>query len=200
MAVQEYDIIAGLERARKATQTPKPKPKNQHPLFQQLRIDDGELTVNRREKHGLGLWGNKRIVAGFRVDEKLYSEFKKASQAQFGSTCNPIEAFMAGVVGAYKTQQMNAVNRSPTISIGEIKIERNLRERRKLVKTHTETDTVEIETETTETLTKCVYCGAPASDSAEYLPTGQVHPLCSQHVVNVVYQNRDKWKVRGALK
>jgi hypothetical protein len=98
----------------------------------QLHIDDSSTRVNPTHTHGLGCWGNPRVVFGVRVDNKLKIEFDLAAQALFGSTCNAVESYMCGVVGAYKTQLINGVNPCSTVSIGEIKIERNLRERRKV--------------------------------------------------------------------
>ena len=153
--------------------------------------------VNPIHTHGLGIWGNERIVAGFRVDKKLYKEFKPAAVDLFGSTCNPLGAFMAGVVGVYKKQRINGVNPQPTISIGEIKIERNLRERRKPPKMVTVEEETETPTEKLIDVTKCIYCKATASDKAKFLPTETVYGLCSQHLVDVAFANRDKWKHLG---
>jgi len=100
--------------------------------IKQLRLDSN-TGVNPVHTHGLGIWGNPRVVMSVRVDSKLKMRFKMASKALFGSTCNPIESWMAGIVGIHQNQKMSGVNPSTTISIGEIKIERNLRERRKLV-------------------------------------------------------------------
>jgi hypothetical protein len=78
-------------------------------------------------------------VFGVRVDEKLALAFNRVAKAKFGSTCNPIESFMAAVVGVETNPTLVGVN--PGITIGEIKIERNLRERRKVTRT-VETETV----------------------------------------------------------
>jgi hypothetical protein len=67
------------------------------------------------------------VVVGVRVDKELYLRFKSVSKRIFGSVCNPIESFMAAVVGLAE----NGVNPSNTVRIGKIVIERNLRERRK---------------------------------------------------------------------
>lgn len=104
--------------------TPQRKPK----LVQQH--IDSITRVNPERTHGLGLWGNKRVVFGVRVDERLALAFVRVAKAKFGSTCNPIESFMASVVGCYQNPTLDGVN--PSITIGEIKIERNLRERRKV--------------------------------------------------------------------
>ena len=118
--------------------------------LKQLRIDS-MTEVNPKHTHGFGIWGNPRVVVGIRVDKGLYFAFKRVAKAKFGSTCNPVESFMAGVVGSYQSDLLNGVNPCNTVNIGEIKIERNLRERRKLTKTVTFKE----ETETSETVTKC---------------------------------------------
>ena len=89
--------------------------------------------VNPVRTHGFGVWGNARVVMSVRVDGELKKRFKQAAKAKFGSTCNPIECFMAGVVGSYERDLQLGVNPSNTVSIGTIIIQRNLRERRKLV-------------------------------------------------------------------
>jgi hypothetical protein len=91
---------------------------------------DSITGVNPKRSHGFGLWGNERVVIGVRVDKELYLRFKSVSKRVFGSVCNPIESFMAAVVGLAE----NGVNPSNTIRIGKIVIERNLRERRKQVR------------------------------------------------------------------
>jgi hypothetical protein len=111
--------------------TSKPKTKQK---TKQLRLDS-MTGVNPKHSHGFGIWGNERVVMSIRVDKKLKLAFKEASKALFGSTCNPLESWMAGVVGIYYNQKMSGVNPSITVDIGEIKIERNLRERRKLTRT-----------------------------------------------------------------
>lgn len=188
---QEYNILDGLRRAREAAakeQKPKRKRKNQYTRYKQLELKvDSMQTVNRVERHGLGLWNSPRIVAGVRVDKKLYFAFKEAAIALYGSTCNPIEAFMAGVVGIYKTQKMNAVNRVPTINIGEIKIERNLRERRKITKT------VEVETETTETL-KCCFSDCDKDATAKGFYNDNEMPLCELHFRKLADSGSTAWR------
>jgi len=78
---------------------------------------------------GFGVWGNRRVVVGIRVDEKLYEAFKPVAKQVFGSVCRPIEAFMASIIATAQTE----VNFGQTIEIKEIRIERNLRARRALV-------------------------------------------------------------------
>jgi hypothetical protein len=111
--------------------------------IKQLRIDSlVSVGYTRPHTHGLGIWKNPRVPMTIRVDKKLKIAFSEASKAFSGSTCSAIEYIMAAYVGAFKNQVMNGVYPKLTVDIGEIKIERNLRERRKLVKTTTE----EIET------------------------------------------------------
>jgi hypothetical protein len=95
----------------------------------QLRIDS-MTGVYPKHTHGLGVWGNPRVVFSVRVDKGLKKRFTDVSRRVFGSTCNPIESFMATVVGSASDDLRSGVY--PSITIGEIKIERNLRERRKL--------------------------------------------------------------------
>jgi hypothetical protein len=91
---------------------------------------------------------------GIRVDKLLKKRFTEVAKLKFGSTCNPIESFMAGVVGAYNRDLELGVNPSATVNIGEIYIERNLRERRKL--THMRTQETETEMETVEVVKSAV--------------------------------------------
>lgn len=155
----------------------------------QLRLDCN-TGVNLNYSHGFGIWGNPRVVMGVRVDEKLKKAFTKVAKAKFGSTCNPIESFMAAIVGLSINQNLNEVNLSPTVNIGEIKIERNLRERRKLV----------VETEETErvvsSVVKCGYvdCGEAAVGKAVYLNDNQEYSLCDYHFRKAKDSKRF-WKV-----
>lgn len=90
---------------------------------------DSITGVNPSRSHGVGVWGNRRVVVGIRVDEGLYSAFKPVAQSVFGSTCRAIEAFMATIVAC----SSEGVNFGKTIEIGKLVIERNLRARRRLV-------------------------------------------------------------------
>ena len=78
---------------------------------------------------GFGVWGNKRIVVGIRIDEKLYKAFKPVAKRVFGSTCRAIEAYMVSILATQKAD----VNICSTVKIEKIVIERNLRARRALV-------------------------------------------------------------------
>jgi hypothetical protein len=134
----------------------------------QLRIDDSLTGVNRVHTHGVGLWGNPRVVFGVRVDKGLKKQFTLASQALFGSTCNPVECFMATIVGMAKHQENFRVNPSLTINGLEIKIERNLRERRKI-------SNEEAKINETSKLESCSIpkCGRPAVEIMIYQPKGK---------------------------
>jgi hypothetical protein len=143
----------------------------------QLRIDS-MTGVNPKHTHGLGIWGNERVVMSIRVDKKLKKAFSEASKALFGSTCNPIECYMATIVGLHQNNKMNGVYPRITVDVGEIKIERNLRERRKLTKT-----VVETETETTKTIMKCGFkdCNNEAVGKGVYKSEKEL-PLCEKHL------------------
>lgn len=99
------------------------------PTAKPFRKSDSITGVNPFRSHGVGVWGNRRILVGIRVDEGLYSVFKPIAQRVFGSVCRPIEAFMACIVATAK----EGVNFGNTIEIGKLVIERNLRSRRRLV-------------------------------------------------------------------
>jgi len=75
------------------------------------------------------LFSGRRKVVGIRIDENLYSAFKPIAKRVFGSVCRPIESFMASVVALDNV----GANFGNTIKVHEIKIERNLRARRRLV-------------------------------------------------------------------
>jgi len=68
-------------------------------------------------------------VFGIRVDESLYLAFKLVAMRVFGSVCRPVESFMATIVALGR----HPPNFGNTIEIEKIVIERNLRERRRLV-------------------------------------------------------------------
>ena len=143
----------------------KPKKKNQ-PKQQSI------TKVNRGSGHGVGCWGNRRVVAGVRVDEGLYSAFKPVAKRIFGSTCRAVEAFMATIVAC----SGEAVNFGQTVEVKEIRIERNLRARRGLVSP-----------EVSECITKgfavnrCFKCGRKDVHlSKTKFDSGVVAPACSE--------------------
>jgi hypothetical protein len=132
------------------TSTERKKPKHK---IKQLRLDC-MTGVNPVHTHGLGIWGNPRVVMGVRVDKLLKKRFTDVAKAKFGSTCKPIESFMAGIVGAYYSDLETGVNPSNTVEIGQIIIQRNLsRERRRLVETKT-SEEIETVSEISKTVVK----------------------------------------------
>lgn len=157
----------------------------------QLRIDQSCLTgVNPKHTHGLGLWNSPREVVGIRCDKKLYLAFKEVAIAKFGSVCHPLEVCMATLLATWRTEQISGVNPSNTsIDIGSIVINRNMQERRKLTRTHTETDTVE-----TETVVVCGYvnCGGVAVGKGVFQGNGKEFLLCADHLKEAE-ANRRKW-------
>ena len=136
---------------------------------------DSTGTVYRPESHGLGIWGNPRVPMTIRVDEKLKKEGKRVLIDYFGSTCRGIESYLAGLVATYNSEQKHSVYRKPTVNIGKLIIERNLRSRRKL----------EEEVEVNEKVTVTVTCGhvdchGEAIGSGVW--KGKIElPLCADH-------------------
>jgi hypothetical protein len=161
---------------------------------------DSTTGDNPKRTHGFGIWNNPRVPIGIRVDSGLKNAFDLASRALFGSTCLPIECFMASVIGAYQTYQKLGVSPSTTVNIGEIKIERNLRERRKLV--------IEEEVETSETVTvkfcsvaRCLSGGKGAGVAVArllWLPRNEEFAVCDMHLkeaTNPLNPLSKNWKV-----
>ncbi len=167
--------------------------KNQYNKNKQLRIDTTVSTgYTRPRTHGLGIWKNPRVPMTIRVDKKLKLAFTEASKAFSGSTCSAIEYIMAAYVGCYRNQQLSGVHPELTMNIGEIKIERNLRERRKVTHTYTH----EEEREVTEIVMVCGFKGCPnePAGKAEFLPRKEVLPLCLEHL-DMAFQNKQNWRV-----
>jgi len=164
-------------------ETPTTKPKRSSKT-KQLRLDS-QTRVNPHRTHGLGIWGNPRVVMGVRVDKKLKKAFTEVAKARFGSTCNPIESFMATIVGVYSNEFLAGVNPSATVSIGEIKIERNLRERRKLE--------VDVEPEVDSAL-KCGFTGCEEEAISLGVYKGTQYRLCFRHLAEAK-ANRKAWTV-----
>jgi len=161
-----------INEPARQTQTP-PNSKNH-----QLKLSSCHTGVNPYHTHGLGIWGNPRVVMGIRVDKKLKKRFTEVAKLKFGSTCNPIESFMAGVVGTYLHDLESGVNPCNTVSIGEIRIERNLRERRKMVDDTQVDTTINTEREKVE-FSGCVVCGKVAYVLA--FEEKEQNPLCKKH-------------------
>jgi hypothetical protein len=144
--------------------------------------DDSVTGVNPCRSHGFGIWGNRRVVMGVRVDEELKKQFISVSKRVFGSVCNPVESFMATVVACAK----DGVNFGQTIDIGKIIIERNLRSRRKLE--------IREKTEVAETveMSKCGFCGKPLVITCfKHLKSGVVKRACGYHAK--VLRSRSDW-------
>ena len=163
--------------------------RNKHNKNKQLRIDS-MTGVDPVHTHGLGLWNNPRKTWSCRCDEKLAEAFSCVAIAKFGSICNPIECFMAAIVGAYKVEQMRGVNPSITVNVGVMKIERNLRERRKMTKT-----VIETETELVETVA-CGFvghdCHKPAVGKGIFKGNNREYLLCADHFAEAK-DNRLNW-------
>jgi hypothetical protein len=159
------------------TQQVKKPHRNQHNNHKQLRIDTTvSAGYTRPHTHGLGIWNNPRVPFTVRVDKKLKNAFTEASKHFSGSTCSAIEYIMAAYIGAYKQAQINGVyptlTNQPKIEIGEIKIERNLRPRRKL------------DPEPVDDSAVCCFrgCDNPATTEAYYVPLKEKRKLCDNHV------------------
>lgn len=119
-----------------------------------------------------------------RVDKGLRKRFKEVAKAKFGSTCNPIESFMAGVVGAYNRDLEAGVNPCNTVNIGEIKIERNLRERRRL----------EVDVEPVNEALRCGFAGCEEEAIGLGMYKGTQYRLCFRHLAEAK-NNRKVWTV-----
>ena len=132
---------------------------------------DSITEVNPKRTHGLGIWGNPRVVMGVRVDSELKKRFKSVAKRVFGSTCNPIESFMATVVSCSE----NGVNFGNTIEVGKIVIERNLRERRRLEIVREEVSEVSVVEKNT-----CCVCGKAGYRVVTRSDNGRV-VLCRIH-------------------
>jgi len=149
---------------------------------------DSITGVNPVRSHGFGIWGNPRVVFGVRVDSELKKHFVSAAKRVFGSTCNPVESFMAAIVGCVEQAEKLGVNPSKTVSIeiGEIKIERNLRERRRLVE---EAKLIAVAAPEL----KCDFCGhVPAVEVFRHVSSGIQRRACDYHAA--ILKNHAKWE------
>ena len=145
--------------------------------------------VNPVRSHGFGIWGNPRVVFGVRVDSELKKRFVSAAKRVFGSTCSPVESFMAAIVGCVEQAEKLGVNPSKTVSIeiGEIKIERNLRERRRLVVEEAKPIAV------AAPQVKCDFCGhVPAVEVFRHVSSGIQKRACDYHAG--ILKNHTKWE------
>ena len=94
----------------------------------------------------------------------------------FGSDCRAVEVWLSALVATEKsTGIVGASPRltgSPLVEIGTLKVERNIRTRRKMV----------VEEEVTETVTQvCWRCKEKAIGSLTWKPTGTVYAVCVTH-------------------
>ena len=133
---------------------------------------DSITKVNPKHTHGIGIWGNPRVVMGVRVDSELKKRFSAVSKRVFGSTCNPIESFMATVISCAES----GVNFGNTVNIERIVIERNLRERRRL----------ELDKELSDESPRCHYCGTVAVGLFHHVKSNIDYPLCSFHAFELL--------------
>jgi len=150
--------------------------------------------VNPVRTHGLGVWGNERVVMSVRVDKKLKTAATRVLKAVYGSTCAGIETYLAGLVATYEQEGISGVYPSHT-GIGTIIIQRNLRERRKL-----ETETYDGVAERTVSVT-CGFNDCTEKAIAEGFYKGEKYLLCSLHL-SEIRENRFwhdvKFLVEGA--
>ena len=64
--------------------------------------------VNIENVNNPGVWGNKRTVMSARIDKGLYKAFKPVARQYYGSVCNALESFMAGIVGVNQNPNVNS--------------------------------------------------------------------------------------------
>jgi len=152
------------------------------------REPDSITGVNPARSHGLGIWGNPRVVFGVRVDSELKKRFVSVSRRVFGSTCVAVESYMATIVGCVEQAEKLGVNPSKTVSIqiGEIRIERNLRERRRISIEEVKPITVAAPD------VKCDFCGKMPVVGSFRHNSGIVRRACGYHASHL--RNHEKWK------
>jgi hypothetical protein len=163
--------------------------KTKHPNPKQTQFNPCNTGVNPVRTHGLGVWGNERVVMSVRVDKKLKTAATRVLKAVYGSTCAGIETYLAGLVATYEQEGISGVYPRNT-SIGTIVIERNLRERRKL-----ETETYEGENEAVDR-TVSVTCGfADCSEKAiaEGMYRNKRFLLCAVHLDEIQVNKPKFW-------
>lgn len=148
-------------------------------------VNPSEILVNQQKTrvrtHGVGCWGNPRVVMGIRVDSELKKQFTAVSKRIFGSTCNPIESFMAAIVATSQT----GVNFGNTVNIEKIVIERNLRARRDLE--------AEVNPDSSVVKDVCVVCGRSAFGVVTRADDSRVF-LCKIHY-DVAKPKAKSWRV-----
>ena len=146
-----------------------------------LKKDDSSTGVNYPQS----VFSGVRKTVGFKCDTGLYSAFKSAAQAYFGSVCRPLEIFMLAVLALNKEQ----VNFGKTVVIEHLNIERNLRERRSLAVEADEVKPVEVKPD----VAKCYFCGKiPVKASFRYV-TGVEKQACSSCADRL--RDYSKWKL-----
>jgi hypothetical protein len=118
---------------------------------------------------------------GIRVDSELKKQFTAVSKRIFGSTCNPIESFMAAIVATSQT----GVNFGNTVNIEKIVIERNLRARRDLE--------AEVNPDSSVVKDVCVVCGRSAFGVVTRADDSRVF-LCKIHY-DVAKPKAKSWRV-----
>jgi len=128
-------------------------------------------------------------VFGVRVDSELKKRFVSVARRVFGSTCVAVESYMATIVGCVELADKLGVNPSKTvdIDIGEIRIERNLRERRKLAVQETKPITPAAPE------VKCDFCGkVPVVGVFRHVRSGMEKRACGYHAG--ILKNHENWE------
>lgn len=136
----------------------------------QTQFNDSMTGVHPSRTHGFGIWGNRRVTWTIRIDEGLKKAAKPIIDQVFGSVCRCFESYVAGLVATYEQQGISGVHPSNTVEIGTLKIERNLRSRRKLV----------VEEETKVTI-GCSWCHKTAVAVVVNKGTGRQAYACEYH-------------------
>jgi hypothetical protein len=175
----------GTNQYKKVVKGSKRKRKNRKP---HKNTEDSTTKVHFSEYIKKRWNSGKRLPITIRINSDLYRDFKPYGKAVYGSICRSVESFMAACL-LTDDEKVHFCHTDNGLNIGKIVIERNLRPRRKL-EIADSNDGGE-----GEALGKCHYCRNPASDRAEYLPTGKIYALCSEHVVSIAYPNRNNWRV-----
>jgi len=145
------------------------------------------LSSKKSRRHGVGIWGNRRVTMSFRVDEGLKKRFLPFTKRVFGSVCLPLESLMAGILSTVVESEKFGVYPGTTVplkfDVEKIVIERNLRPRRKLELVD-EAGVVEGSI--------CIYCDKVSCGLFRYRKTGEVFPLCIFHAGE--FLNRGMWE------
>lgn len=129
-----------------------------------------ETGVNPVRGHGVGCWGNRRVVWSVRIDEKLAKAAKPVLQHVFGSTCRGVEAWLAGLLATYQQRGLNGVYPNTTVRIENLNVQRNIRTRRRLVVD-----------EVVEVRVSCGFCGRDAVWLFRNVESGKEQYACGFH-------------------